>query len=118
MPADKQFIVQPTKLDAAKDYHIELTLIDNFNAKTTYPFVVTIFDPLKQLQNTTQNTAKNIQKPIAKKYLSAKIQSINPYGLMIIKFNEVLDTPLFIKNASLKVNSTKVDIRLNPFQDE
>jgi hypothetical protein len=42
-----QFIIQPTKLDTVKDYHIELTLIDNFNARTTYPFVVKIFDPLK-----------------------------------------------------------------------
>jgi hypothetical protein len=50
-PADKQFIVKPTKLDIAKDYYIELTLIDNFNARKTYPFVVTIYDPLKQLKN-------------------------------------------------------------------
>jgi len=49
--------------------------------------------------------------------LSGKIQSINPYGLMIIRFNEALDTPTFINNASLKFNYTNIDIRLKPFQD-
>ena len=43
----KQFKIQPTKLDALKDYQIELSLIDNFNAKTIYPFIVKIYDPLK-----------------------------------------------------------------------
>jgi hypothetical protein len=81
----REFRIQPTKLDVCKDYHIELSLIDDFNARTIYPFVVTIYDPLKQFVNTTNNT-KTIEKPLIKKYLSAKIQSINPYGLVIIKF--------------------------------
>jgi len=54
---------------------------------------------------------------LPKIYLSAKIQSINPYGLIVIKFLETLDTPLFIKNASLKFNSTNIDVQLKPFQD-
>lgn len=40
--ATREFKFSPTKLDAIKDYHIELTLIDNFNARTTYPFIVTL----------------------------------------------------------------------------
>ena len=52
-PDTMQFIIKPTRLDAIKDYNIELTLIDNFNAKRTYPFVVTIYDPLKKLKNST-----------------------------------------------------------------
>ncbi len=52
---------------------------------------------------------------MAKTYLSAKIKSINPYGLIVIKFYEELDTPLYINNASLKYNSTNLDIRLKPF---
>lgn len=42
----RQFKIQPTKLDALKDYQIELSLIDNFGARTIYSFVVTIYDPL------------------------------------------------------------------------
>jgi hypothetical protein len=106
-PVTRQFIIQPTKLDALKDYQIELSLIDNFGARTMYPFVVTIYDPL--------NIAT--KKQLIKNYLSAKIQSINPYGLIVIKFLETLDTPLFIKNASLKFNSTNIDVQLKPFQD-
>ena len=104
----RQFKIQPTKLDALKDYHIELTLIDDFNARTTYPFVVTIY---------ATNNTKSFLKPSVKKYLSSKIQLINPYGLIIIRFNEALDTPIFINNASLKFNYTNIDIRLKPFQD-
>ena len=117
-PDTMQFIIKPTRLDAVKDYNIELTLIDNFDAKRTYPFVVTIYDPLKKLKNSTQNSNKNIQKPLTKNYLSAKIQSISPFGLMVIKFYETLDTPLFINNASLKFNSTNIDVKLKPFQNQ
>jgi hypothetical protein len=52
-----------------------------------------------------------------KSYLSAKIKSINSYGLIVIKFNEELDTPLYINNASLKYNSTTIEIKLKPYQD-
>ena len=91
-----------------------MNLIDEFNAKTTYPFVVNVFDP----SNAT-NQAKAIKKPIsiAKSYLSAKIKSISPYGVLVIKFNEELDTPLFINNASLKFNSSNIDVRLKLFED-
>lgn len=49
--------------------------------------------------------------------MSAKIKSIDPYGTMIIRFNEVLDTPIYINNASLVFNSTNIDVQLKPFQD-
>jgi hypothetical protein len=39
------FRISPTKLVPLKDYHIELNLIDEFNARTTYPFVVNVIDP-------------------------------------------------------------------------
>jgi hypothetical protein len=65
-------------------------------------------------QLTTQKQSRNHWQ---KNYLSAKIQSINPYGLIIIKFFETLDTPLFTNNASLKYNSTNIEVRLKPFQD-
>ena len=52
-PDTMQFIIKPTRLDAVKDYNIELTLIDIFNAKRTYPFDITIYDPLKKLKNST-----------------------------------------------------------------
>ena len=81
----RQFRIHPTKLDACKDYHIELSLIDDFNARTIYPFVVTIYDPLKIFVNATNNT-KTFEKSLVKTNLSARIQSVNPYGLMIIKF--------------------------------
>jgi hypothetical protein len=54
---------------------------------------------------------------VTKDYLSAKIKSISPFGLISIKFFDDLDTPLYINNASLKFNSTNIDIRLIPFQD-
>jgi len=60
---------------------------------------------------------KNILKDLPKNYLSAKIQYINPYGLIVIKFYETLETPLLINNASLIFNSTNIDVRLKPFQD-
>jgi hypothetical protein len=82
-----------------------------------YPFVVSIFDPLKQFVTIPNNNKTIIEKPSGKNYLSAKIQSINPYGLIIIKFFEALDTPLFINNASLKYNYTNIEVRLKPFQD-
>ena len=117
-PVTREFKIKPTELDALKDYHIELTLIDDFNARTTYPFVVTIYNPLKQFLNLA-NQAKAIKKPfsVAKSYLSAKIKSISPYGVVVIKFNEDLDTPLFINNASLKFNSSNIDVQLKPFAD-
>jgi hypothetical protein len=49
------------------------------------------------------------------KNFNAKIQSINPYGLIVIKFFETLDTPLYINNASIKFNSTNIDVMLKPF---
>ena len=54
---------------------------------------------------------------MTKGFLSAKIKSINPFGLISIKFFEELDTPLFINNASLKFNLTNIDIQLKPFLD-
>jgi hypothetical protein len=62
-PDTMQFIIKPTRLDAVKDYQIELTLIDNFNARTTYPFVVTIYNPLKQFQNLA-NSKNNVSMGI------------------------------------------------------
>jgi hypothetical protein len=49
--------------------------------------------------------------------LSAKIKSISPYGLVVIKFNEELETPIFINNASLRFNFTNLDVTLKPYQD-
>jgi hypothetical protein len=89
-------------------------LIDEFNARTTYPFVVSVVDP------SNSNSVKGkIKKPFSadRGYLSAKIKSISPYGVVVIKFNEELETPIYINNASLKFNFTNMDVRLKPFQD-
>ncbi len=88
-------------------------MIDEFNARTTYPFIVNIIDP-----SNNQMKAK-IKKPFSvdRSYLNAKIKSISPYGVVVIKFNEELDTPLFINNASLKLNFTNMLVRLKPFPD-
>jgi hypothetical protein len=100
-----------------KDYEIELVLIDEFNARTTYPFVVKIIDPSKT--NSTNQIKAKIKKPFSldRSYLNAKIKSISPYGVVVIKFNEELNTPLFINNASLKFNFTNMVVRLKPFPD-
>ncbi len=100
-----------------KDYHIELNLIDEFNARTTYSFIVKIIDP--SISNSTNQIKGKIKKPISvdRSYLSAKIKSISPYGVLVIKFNEELETPIFINNASLMFNFTNMDVKLKPYQD-
>jgi hypothetical protein len=55
-PEIMQFEIKSTDLDALKDYFIELSLIDNFNARTIYPFKITLYDPLKLTKN-----SKNFQ---------------------------------------------------------
>jgi len=50
-PSSREFKIQPTKLDALKDYQIELSLIDNFNSRNIYSFVVSVYDPLKLFYN-------------------------------------------------------------------
>jgi hypothetical protein len=116
-PVIRQFRIQPTKLDAIKDYHIELNLIDEFNTRNTYPFVVNIINP--GVSNQTNQVKAKIKKPISidKSYLSAKIKSISPYGVVVIKFSDELDTPIYINNASLKFNSSNMDVQLKPFVD-
>jgi hypothetical protein len=52
---------------------------------------------------------------VSNTFLNAKIKSISPYGLIVIKFFEELDAPLYINNASLKYNYTNLDIQLKPF---
>jgi hypothetical protein len=49
--------------------------------------------------------------------ISAKIKSINPYGVIIIRFSEILETKIFINNASLILNETNMNIRLKPLQN-
>jgi len=67
-------------------------LADSFNGKTTYSFVVTIFDPMvsdylsdkSKLGKSGKTIFKNKNSTMIKNDISAKIKSIDPYGEIVV----------------------------------
>ncbi len=44
-----EIIITPTSIDKVGPYVIKIDLNDTFNAKTSYQFIVELYDPLKLL---------------------------------------------------------------------
>jgi len=67
-------------------------LADSFNGKTTYSFVVTIFDPMitdyhsdkSKLGDSGKTIFRNKNSTLIKSDISAKIKSIDPYGEIVV----------------------------------